>query len=249
MSKEITTAPQGQKSLTVEQIKTLTEAGIIPAGTPSAQVEIFAEASRQHGLSPFKKEIYLVRHNTKNGAIFSNIVGIDGYRIKAARTGLHAGTDDARFDLMPDGSFKTAAILAGAIPETATVTVYKIVAGVRVPFTHTATFREFYPDYGKGFSKANQMPYQMIAKVAEAFALKKAFPDEVGNLHIPEEIAAFEDAPPPANEIDTETLRKELAQIKTLAELIEKYKSNKAMYSLPGVTELFAERRAEIEAQ
>lgn len=40
------------------------------------------------------------------------------------------------------------------------------------------------------------MPFQMIAKVAEAFALKKGFGDELGGLHIEEEMPAFMNTPP-----------------------------------------------------
>ena len=53
--------------VTPAQIETLAQAGVIPANTPPAQVEVFAESCRQHGLSPFKKEIYPVSYNTKNG--------------------------------------------------------------------------------------------------------------------------------------------------------------------------------------
>jgi hypothetical protein len=77
---------------------------------------------------------------------------------------------------------------AGKLPITCTITVYRVVAGVRCPFTHTAVFSEF-----AGTGKWQTMPFQMIAKVAEAFALKKGFGDELSGLHIEEEMAAFED--------------------------------------------------------
>jgi hypothetical protein len=40
------------------------------------------------------------------------------------------------------------------------------------------------------------MPFQMIAKVAESFALKQGFSDELSGLHVEEEREAFNDPAP-----------------------------------------------------
>jgi len=177
--------------LTPEQIKTLALAGVIPADTPPAQVSVFASVCKQHGLSPFTKEIYLVKY----GGQFANIVGIDGMRKKAARTGQHAGTDEAIFDKSANGSFKCVADFPpNTLPKSCTVTVWRIVGGVRCPYTATVSFNEYYPAVlkGQGGGKAAQMPFNMIAKVAEAKALKMAFGDEFTGLHIEDEQSAFE---------------------------------------------------------
>lgn len=189
MSNEIQSA--SSRSLTTEDLQTLEKAGVIPANSDPAQVAVFARVCKEKTLSPFTKQVHLTRYNTKDGPKYTIIVGIDGYRSIAGRTGLHAGTDDAKFDLMPDGTFKTAAQLSAEkrIPVTATVTAWKIVANQRVPFTHTAVFVEF----STGQQKWATMPIQMIAKCAEAFALRKGWPDELAGLHIEEEIGAFED--------------------------------------------------------
>ena len=190
MTQEITT-------FTADQQKTLTEAGIIPQGTPVAQIKLFAAICGEKGLSPFNKQIYLVGYAGK----YSVITGIDGFRALASRSGLHAGTDDCKFDLQPDGAFKTiASYQPGDRPETATVTVYKVVAGIRVPFTHTVKFKEF----STGKNKWAEMPFQMISKVAESFALRKAFPELMAGLRIEEEQAAIEgitEAAPKAKEL------------------------------------------------
>jgi phage recombination protein Bet len=166
-------------------IATLEQAGIIPNGTPKAQIQVFAHVCRERGLSPFSKEIYLVGYGGK----YSTIVGINGLRKIAADTGHHAGTDDVKFDLQADGTFKTPAqYTKGQVPQTATSTVYRIVGGQRVAFTHTAVFAEF-----AGSGKWQTMPFQMIGKVAEAFALRKAFADRVTGLDIEEEQAAYAD--------------------------------------------------------
>ena len=178
-----------QYELTDEQLATLEQAGVIPPKCPPAQVSIFAEVCRTAGLSPFRKQIYLVGYAGK----YSVIVGIDGYRAVAERTGLHAGTDEAKFDLTSDGRYKSAAEFTGKLlPQTATVTVYKVVGGLRVPFTHTAKLSEF-----KGGGKWDTMPFQMLAKVAEAHALRKAFPGQVSGFHVPEELDAIQDTVEP----------------------------------------------------
>lgn len=187
MSNEI----QSARALTNEDLSTLEKAGVIPANSDPAQVGVFARVCKEKSLSPFSKQIHLTRYNTKDGPKYTIIVGIDGYRSIASRTGLHAGTDDAKFDMMPDGTFKTAAQLMSEkrLPVSATVTAWKVVASQRVPFTHTAVFVEF----STGQQKWQTMPIQMIAKCAEAFALKKGWPDELAGLHIEEEMGAFED--------------------------------------------------------
>jgi phage recombination protein Bet len=186
--------------LTPDQLKTLAQAGVIPADTPMPIVQIFAEACRMHDLSPITKEIYLVKYNTKNGPMYHTIVGIDGIRKKAQRTGQYAGLDDLKFNVGQRGEFQTISDLkiAGKMPVSCTATVYRVVGGVRCPFTKTVVFDEF----AQGSNpKWQQMPWQMIGKVAEMFALKAAFGDEMSGLHIEDERAAFEEVTIRAEEV------------------------------------------------
>jgi phage recombination protein Bet len=203
-------------------LKELEAAGIIPQATPTAQLFIFAKICTDKRLSPFSKQIHLTRYNTREGMKYSIIVGIDGYRSLAARTGLHAGTEDAKFDVMPDGSYKTAAelIAAGKKPVSATVTVYKVLSsGLRASFSHTAVLSEF-----QGQQKWQSMPFQMLAKVAEAFALRKAFPDELAGLSITEEEHAYTDTQ--QDQPDAEILQL-IAGCQTVDELGALYKRTK----------------------
>jgi phage recombination protein Bet len=225
--------------ITPAQIETLAQAGVIPAGTPAAQVEVFAESCRQHGLSPFKKEIYLVAYNSRDGMKYHTIVGIDGLQQKAARTGRFAGIDEEQYNRMSDGTYQTSSQLKAAkeMPISCTVTVWAIVGGVRCPFTATVLFSEYYPAVSSGkdsYSKAATMPFNMIAKCARAKALKIAFSDELSGLHIEEEKAAFEDATiqaaevNPAVEINVEDLKTKILSCKNRDELINLYASNPA---------------------
>ena len=231
--------------LSESDIKTLVQAGIIPANTPPAQVSVFAQICKERGLSAFSKEIHLVGYKDK----YSVIVGINGFRKIASESGAHAGTDDAKFDLSSTGAYKTASeVIASAqkLPRSATVTVYRIVQGVRVPFTHTALYAEF---ASSSSPKWQSMPFQMLAKVAEAFALRKAFSDRLTGLNIEEEVSAIEGntieavSRNPALAVDPELLAAEVAKCESVAELTTLYNSN------PGHREfasLFTDRKNEL---
>jgi len=256
----MTTQIQNSAQLSDSDIQTLVQAGIIPEGTPRPIINVFAIACVAHSLSPFKKEIYLVKYNTKNGPQYHTIVGIDGLRIKAARTGQFAGRDDCKYDVQPDGKFVTAAMLkkANAIPTTCTVTIYRMIAGQRCPFTKTVVFAEFYPAVAnpnpnpqrQDFSKAATMPFNMIEKCAEAAVLRMGFSDEVGGLYIPEEAAAFEDSTIQAAEtrpeltVDVDALKDRLEKVWTLPVLREIYDENAAHKEF---AHLFNDRRDELK--
>lgn len=185
-------------------IATLTQAGVIPANTPAPQISIFAAVCRELQLSPFSREIYLL----PIGGKYCPIVGINGLRRIAAKSGHFAGCDDIQFDKQADGSFKTAAqlIQEKQFPTTATSTVYRVIAGLRVPFTATVAFREF----DKKSGNWSTMPWQMISKVAEAFAIRKGFSDYgTAGVFIEEEEHAIE--------VTAKAVDAELEQAKTRA--------------------------------
>lgn len=207
-------------ALTKANINTLVGAGVIPKGTPLDQIKIFASTCQELGLSPFSKEIYLVGYKGK----YSVITGINGLRKIACKDGTHAGTTEAKFDVQPNGDYLTAAQLVKAKrkPHTATVTVKKIVQGIVCDFTHTAVFEEF----NTGRQKWASMPFQMLAKCAEAHALRKAF--NVSGVSIQEEMGAIEDKQqrkPSMQIFDIEKIKNELyaALPRELETVVAKY--------------------------
>lgn len=232
--------------LTREQIDTLAKASIIPYETPAPILQVFAATCAAHGLSPYRKEIYLVKYGNQ----YSTIVGINGLRTIAASTGELAGKDDAKFNLRSDGAYMTAAeVLATGKqhPDTCTVTVYRIVKGHRVGFTKTVLWREYAP--AKLGGKWMSMPFNMLEKCAEAAALRMAFSDKAASLHIEEEQHAFEDTTVqaatrrPEVEIDRETLQLLINECDSLEDLQALYKSDRryAQYA-----EMFSERKNEL---
>lgn len=133
------------------------------------ELKLFAMVANRSGLDPFAKQIYAVKR--KGRVTFQT--GIDGYRSIAARTGMYDGQDEPEYgpacgcgDNRPAGH-----------PEYATVRVYR--KGVTRAIAATAYWHEYKPEAGQsgnGDTMWTRMPRVMIAKVAEALALRKAFP-------------------------------------------------------------------------
>jgi phage recombination protein Bet len=221
-----------------KDLDVLFQAGIIPAKTPPEQVRVFARVCAERGLSPFSKQIYLTSYNTKEGPKYSVITGIDGFRAMAARSGVFAGADTPKFNMTSQGLFFTAAELVGKgkkAPISCTVTVYRIVQGHRVGFTAECLFDEYAgrDRMGNLVQKWATMPYNMIAKCAEAKAYKKAFPDQVGGLSIPEERAAWEDT-------NTGMSKEVIAQtIEDREELLEQVKATIEGLDLAGLKRFY----------
>ncbi len=152
------------------------------------ELKLFLYVAQSQGLDPLRKQIYFRKQ--KNGEVV-HITSIDGYRLMADRTGKYAGNDDPVFDEEDN-------------PRKATVTVYKIIGGIRCPFSATARWDQYYPGDAQGFMW-RKMPHLMLGKCAEALALRKAFPGELGGVYIKEEMdqAGIVDVKPePAPEHD-----------------------------------------------
>lgn len=181
--------------LSQEEIEILTQAGVIPKGTPAPQVALFAKVCGESGLSPFRHEICLVAYNDKNsgGQKYCSITEIAGYRKIANRSGAFAGMDEPKFNVRADGSYMTLTEVLekygkdGTPYLTCSVTVYKIINGHRVPFTKPVILA----DFDKKVQQWAWMKLHMICKVAESHSLRAAF-SELSGIYTPEEMGAFE---------------------------------------------------------
>ncbi len=174
MSKALTTVQPQQKALTLSQDQVDLIKRTYARGATDDELKLFLYQCEKRGLDPLSRQIYFQKRKTKDGDQMTVLTAIDGYRLIADRTGKYAGCDDATFD-------------DEAKPSKATVTVYKMVGGMRCAFTASARWDEYYPGSGKGFLW-DKMPHTMLAKCAEALALRKAFPEELGGIYTPEEM-------------------------------------------------------------
>lgn len=140
------------------------------------EFKVFLLACKRTRLDPFQRQIYAVKRFDKalQKEVMTIQTGIDGFRALAMRTGRYAGQDDAIFD-------------QEAMPNKATVTVYGITQGIRCPYTATARFDEYYPGDKLGFMW-RKMRNTMLAKCAEALALRKMAPEDTAGLYLDEEL-------------------------------------------------------------
>lgn len=162
---------------------------IAAAATPE-ELDLFLYDCKRRGVHPLDKLL----HFTKRGGKYVPICSIDLMRTRAADSGEYAGNDDAVFTGTIGKDFA------------ASVTVWRLVQGQRCPFTATARLAEYMPPSGQD-AMWRKMPHVMLAKCAEALALRKAFPAQLGALYVGEELdqagrqddprAIAEDAPAP----------------------------------------------------
>lgn len=184
-------ARRDESAFTPEQVQLLNRTILgNPHATADDRAIFLAVCNRTH-LDPFMRQIYAVWRYDKrmNREVMIVQTGIDGYRMLAARTAELAGVDDAIFEEREGQAY----------PVKATVTVYRMVKGVRCPFTGTARWSE-YAQRGKDgdlMGLWGRMPYGQLAKCAEALAIRKGFSSEVGPVRTDDEMdqAANQEAP------------------------------------------------------
>nr|DAM33040.1 MAG TPA: RecT protein [Bacteriophage sp.] len=109
--------------------------------------------------------------------------GIYEQRITAFRTGQMAGQDEPVFG-------DTVTFRGIEAPEWCRVTVYRFINNERCAFSHTEYFSEACATTkeGKPNSMWSKRPRGQLAKCAEAGALRKAFPDELGGVITADEV-------------------------------------------------------------
>jgi phage recombination protein Bet len=151
---------------------------------PIEDLAYFLRVAHKAGLDPIAKQIHVVyRWDSKLGREKMAIqTGIDGFRLTAQRSKEYVGQDDVVYD---DED--------GENPKWAKVTVWRFnkSLGERVPYTATARWKEYVATGkdGKPMTMWAKMPYLMLGKVAEALALRKAFPQELSGLYTEDEMA------------------------------------------------------------
>ena len=151
----------------------------VARGATTEELKLFLYTAARLGLDPLAKQIYFTkRWNARLGKeIMVVIVGIDGFRSIAERSGKYAGQDDPVF-AEKDGRLVKA-----------TVTGYRRDSpnGERYPVSASAYWDEYCPE--KDDWMWRKMPHGQLAKVAEALMLRKAFPVQLVGIYTEEEMA------------------------------------------------------------
>lgn len=205
--KSFTTLPvAGGIDLTDEQVKILQATGIIPQGTTSAEIELFREHVRRTQLDPVARQILPMRRKVWNSETRTNeykmtvLTTIDGFRLIAERTGDYAG-QLGPFWCGSDGKWVDVWLQATP-PAAAKVGVLR--HGFKEPLYSVALWDAYKQETQQGalMGRWKIDPAGMLAKCAEALALRRAFPAEMSGLYTTDEMSQ---AGAPTIEPDTTT--------------------------------------------
>ena len=152
-------------------------------GAKRESIELVLAYCRANGLDPMLRPVYIVPTSVKkpDGTWETRdllMPGIADYRIKAARSGEYGGKSEPEFG--PDVR-ETLSGVAVAYPAWCRITVRRIVQGQAREFVATERWLENYATAKRDTQAPNAMwkkrPYGQLAKVAEAQALRMAFPE------------------------------------------------------------------------
>lgn len=169
------------------------------------ELQFFIEQCKRTGLDPVTKQIYFIKD--KGGKV--NIqTSIDGLRLIAERSDKYEGQTPPMW-CGADGVWKDV-WLSDKTPAACKVGVYK--KGFRDALYAVAVFSEYAQktkDYKSGDEKLNYIwgskPALMLAKVAEALALRKAFPNDMSGIYTQDEFTPETDEPEKKKQVTSVT--------------------------------------------
>lgn len=162
-------------------IKVLGES-LYPGAKPE-NIMLVLSYCRAAGLDPMLKPVHIVPMWDSNARKMRDVImpGIGHYRVQASRSGQYVGKSEPEFGPNTAKTFQNKLV---TFPEWCKVTVRRVVGGVIAEFTATERWLENYATAGRDTSDPNAMwtkrPYGQLAKVAEAQALRMAFPELLG---------------------------------------------------------------------
>ncbi len=170
----------------------------IAFGATDDELALFRAVCERTRLDPFAKQIYAIKRRSKDQATgewreaLTFQTAIDGFRVIAQRSGEYRGQLGPEW-CGSDGVWRDVWIpeSEGQFPTAARVGVLR--AGFDAPLYAVAKFRSYVQTYNgddgaRPTRMWQQMPEVMIAKCAEALALRRAFPHELSGLYTDDEM-------------------------------------------------------------
>jgi phage recombination protein Bet len=150
-------------------------------GASDSEFAVLMEVARSRRLNPLMRQIYFVKRydGQKRCEVWSTQISIDGLRAVAERTGVYDGQSEPAYEYDKDGKLKKCS-----------VHVYRKDWSPGRSAVGVAFFEEYAQTKRDGglTSFWATKPHIMLAKCAEALAIRKAFPEDTSGLYVAEEM-------------------------------------------------------------
>src|SRR6476646_151450 len=220
----------------------------IAPGTNDDHLKLFLYQCRRTGLDPLTRQIYCMLRNAKNketGQYEKKMTiqtSIDGFRVIAERSGDYGGQGKPVF-CEQDGRLISAE-----------VTVYRFRGDIRYEAAvGVAYWNEYVPQSGQD-QMWLKMPHTMLSKVAEALALRKAYPQDLSGLYTNDEMQQSDNPEtsdvtllPAQTETDIELL---IDMSETVNELGKLYKLHATMFEgNPDLKSKLSARKSQLKSE
>jgi len=172
----------------------------------------FIEIAQAYNLNPFKREIYCIPYNTKDGRKLSIITGYEVYIKRAERTGKLNGWN--------------VSISGESVHMVAKIVIYR--KDWAHPFEYEVEYSEYVQKNYKGEITGlwKTKPKMMLKKVAISTGFRMCFSDEIGGI-------PYSDEEMPDNMTKSEEKEKDMiVDYDTAIRMIEECKSNEELAKL-----------------
>lgn len=181
-------------------------------GSTDLEFKLFVDICKRTGLDPFMKQVYAIKRwsASEKREVMSVQTSIDGYRLVAERTGQYSPGKESTHTYDTNGKLLCSTSYIKKRTNDGT--------------WHEIASSAYYQEYvqknkeGKTIQFWERMPHVMLAKCAEALALRKAFPAELSGLYTAEEMAQ---ATPEVSKERTEITEAEWATLDVLVQQID----------------------------